>query len=616
MKDNQGSATNRWKESLKNSFISIMAALVIAMLCGFSAVGQTGEAWRRQMPVPGGLNLLDLMMVSEREGWAVGEQGSIVHTINGGLTWERQQSGTTEKLNAVHFTDTQHGWAVGNAALNTTDGGRTWQRMENLPNYNYQAVDSFDGQTIIAVGINSGGEGAQLMRSTDGGATWTANFFAVPALYDVDMVSPTVGYLVGYRLIWKTTDGGATWLGVNSDRGAWTKVSFADESNGWAIGYDQHGVRHAWHTHNGGLTWRERDMSGAMTIHAVSAQVAWVMVTNFGTSRTSAYLTTDGGEHYTEEIVSENFIVYAGFFLDAENGWVAGVKTDESEGAQNGVVFRRGARRLNHAAGNRSDFDGDGKADLAVFRPGDATWLIRHSSDNTERNTPWGLSTDSLASEDYDGDGRTDIAVFREGNWYILQSSNNQLRAASFGTAGDMPQPGDYDGDGQSDVAVFRPSNGTWYIQSSQAGFTSVQFGQSGDRAVAADFDGDGKCDVAVYRQGAWYALGSRDGLIAQQFGTNTDVPVVGDYDGDGRADLAVFRDGTWYLQQSRDGFRAVPFGLSSDRPAPADFDGDDNSDVAVYRDGTWYALGSTAGFFTSQFGSTGDVPVSSARVP
>jgi cytochrome c peroxidase len=269
-----------------------------------------------------------------------------------------------------------------------------------------------------------------------------------------------------------------------------------------------------------------------------------------------------------------------------------------------------------------ADFDGDGKTDVSVFRPGDGNWYIRQSSTNNFTVTNFGIASDKLAPADFDGDGKTDIAVFRDGNWYWLNSSDGQFRAVQFGAAADKPQPGDYDGDGTADAAVFRPADGTWYIRQSRDGFIARQFGISSDRPVAADYDGDGRTDLGVYRDGAWYLLKSASGFTAAQFGIAEDKPVLGDYDGDGRADLAVFRPsgGAWYILQSGSGgFRGAQFGISADTPAPGDYDGDGKSDLAVFRpsEGNWYILQSSSGSLRGQnWGTGGDVPAPSAIVP
>ena len=84
----------------------------------------------------------------------------------------------------------------------------------------------------------------------------------------------------------------------------------------------------------------------------------------------------------------------------------------------------------------------------------------------------WGASSDLAVAADYDGDGRTDIAIFRPstGAWYIINSNSGVATTATWGAAGDVPDAGDYDGDGKADVAIYRPSSGAWFIIQSSTG--------------------------------------------------------------------------------------------------------------------------------------------------
>jgi len=240
-----------------------------------------------------------------------------------------------------------------------------------------------------------------------------------------------------------------------------------------------------------------------------------------------------------------------------------------------------------------SDFDGDGKTDISVFRNG--TWYVLRSSNDALIAKMFGTSGD-IAPADYDGDGKTDFAVFRNGVWYISQSSNGRLRIVNFGGTGDLPVPGDFDGDGKSDIALFRPSNGYWfYIKSSSGVTVAAQFGINGDVPLLGDFDGDSKSDLAVFRPATayWFYRRSRDGhLRSIHFGASSDIPVPGDYDGDNVSDIAVFRPSTgfWYrLNSSNAAFIAAQWGVNGDKPVPGDYDNDGKMDLAIYRGATWY---------------------------
>ena len=277
----------------------------------------------------------------------------------------------------------------------------------------------------------------------------------------------------------------------------------------------------------------------------------------------------------------------------------------------------------NFGSGALADFDGDGKTDVSVFRPGGGNWYVDQSSLGFIA-VNWGAPADLPVPGDYDGDGKADAAVVRRdfvnnlSTFYIINSGDSSYSGAVWGLADDIPVVGDHDGDGKTDIAVFRPSNGHWFVLKSSGGIIQSQFGQNGDIPFAGDFDGDRITDNGVFRNGIWYINGSRNGFWAIGFGLANDKLVPADYDGDGKTDIAVYRpsNGMWFILKSVSGFYAEQFGISTDIPVPGDYDGDGKNDIAVYRNGIWYINKSSSGLTGEVFGAVNDIPVPNSYLP
>jgi photosystem II stability/assembly factor-like uncharacterized protein len=118
----------------------------------------TSAQWSWINPLPQGNTLHDVQFISALTGFAVGDGGTILKTIDGGYTWNRMGNGSMVSLNSVFFLDTSIGWAISKefeVLLKTTDGGITWTKAYNFDTFDMNDVWFTDPMHGVAVGYES-----------------------------------------------------------------------------------------------------------------------------------------------------------------------------------------------------------------------------------------------------------------------------------------------------------------------------------------------------------------------------------------------------------------------------------------------------------------------------
>ncbi len=278
-----------------------------------------GRTWEEMYTLPARQFEMRAMrgihMISEYEGWAVGDLGRILHTIDGFQTWEVQRSGHDKPQFDVFFSpDGKYGW-VGTSPnaghlVRTTDGGRTWISGMGTPAPWGASTESMDwikvGNRWYGYAIASVSTGGLFVRSTDGGRTWRRPRpdLADVHVHQVDFVDATHGWVAANNgRIYYTTDGGETWRYVQLDTNLHVMdVQFLDRYRGYAVA-----ARCPYPPNY----WFQCTTSPDGTGKRISAQVVFLT-------------TTDGGRTWQLQDLPGQDVPVSLFVLDPNHIWIVG----------------------------------------------------------------------------------------------------------------------------------------------------------------------------------------------------------------------------------------------------------------------------------------------------
>jgi photosystem II stability/assembly factor-like uncharacterized protein len=253
-----------WKEqdSLVGSWTSIAfgdrAHGIVVGLGTIATTSDGGEHWESRDPgTP--VQLRSVAAAGPTDAWAVGDEGTILATHDGGRTFVPSNAvidgqPVTTQLIGTCFLDSSHGWVVGadGLILVTTDGGLTFVRQ---PNGEPALHDLLDVDFVNLTHGFAVGTAGVVLKTTDGGETWKAQMSNSSAqLFAVDFVDASIGYAVGRDgTIVSTRNGGDDWkvedAGTNST--ILLDVAFVDSQRGWVVGTEDTILA----TTDGGANW-------------------------------------------------------------------------------------------------------------------------------------------------------------------------------------------------------------------------------------------------------------------------------------------------------------------------------------------------------------------------
>lgn len=292
----------------------------LMLLMNVLVFSMQAQVWIPIPSLPTTEPLKTIKFIDLNTGWAAGENGTILKTTNGGMTWTAQTSGITNTIRSIFFLDTNNGWACGDEGtiIATSDGGSTWIPQSSPFTTQYNTVRFVNTTTGWIVG-----NGSVLLKTTNGGLNWTPQSNQGVSMWGLEMLSTTNGWVCGgfnntqnSPTLLKTTNG-STWTyqtnsGVSSFL-TFNDIRFTDTNNGWLVGGNGT-IRHT--TDAGATTWTGQtsgtqfellgvDFISTTKGYACGRQGVMIATANGGTSWAAQNTTMTAGSLWEVDMIND-----------------------------------------------------------------------------------------------------------------------------------------------------------------------------------------------------------------------------------------------------------------------------------------------------------------------
>lgn len=280
-----------------------------------------GVSWVEAASSAGGMPSRPILhcFTDPENGWLSTPFGALVHSTDGGATWDTSWADTTAYIRDVHFTDRNNGWVTGNRwvppatppghalLLRTQDGGETWLEDTSLADFGILGDVCFSGPAhgwILGNAVDTVAQTSTniVLHTSNAGKSWTI----------IDTMSDSL-HPLGF--------GGRS-------------LAFTDTLNGWMLGRQLEGQEMLLRSADGGRSWVPRQtyptgyMNGSQLrlsgCDAVDARHVWLVGVVDNAGLLAILATADGGDTWflqsSPVLPSLNDVCTVG----ETNVWVAG----------------------------------------------------------------------------------------------------------------------------------------------------------------------------------------------------------------------------------------------------------------------------------------------------
>jgi photosystem II stability/assembly factor-like uncharacterized protein len=329
--------------------------------------------------------------------------------------WSELTSPTTNALQSVSVVDNNIAWIGGAAGtvLRTTNGGATWTSAGGGTIGTDDIYNIFGLNDQIALCTTSPGA-TYIFRTTNGGTSWTQVFTLAGGFMDaIWMFDTNNGFAYGDPVngnwaLYKTSDGGATWtpapnLAQSGSEAGWNNAMYVSGSN---IYFGTNNTR-IYYSSNGGNSWTAQTTTGQVNSYAI-----WFNDSNIGMmggSTGGLDKTTNGGTTWSA-LTSPGAVASAGL-TGAFNQWLF------AQQANPGVIYYS----TNDGANWTTSYTAPSGQFYHIAKARNGTWVLAVQSDggissNTNLIVPVELTSFTAV-------GNSGVV---ELNWQTATEVNNQ----------------------------------------------------------------------------------------------------------------------------------------------------------------------------------------------